>query len=174
MAKKRKTTKKRSSDPGTMPGLAAAGIVLLIWGFTYVSDLTSSAAEEEPYKLPDVLPNEDPTAGRSPGQIPQSPAEPVIGKKPWEESADWDLAVEKGDAGIKQMEKTRKWHENVGGDPFRYRAEMNDARDMLEESLAAIERLKEEFSGSRLALNAITGLERKYSKPLGGLRKESR
>lgn len=183
MAKRSRSEKasRPAGDPGTVPGLAAGGLVLALWALTSLGG-TGSAASENPAGGPFQTP---PTVPEGPAEIGQGATAPPPGTETlqplehqsvqaWEAEEDWQLAVEKGEEGLEKVRKARRRHQRSPGDPFRYKRDMLDARKSLETSLDALRRLEEAYQGDEAALAAIQQQTERYMSVMHGVLKETR
>lgn len=157
----KKGRKQPRIDLGTRAGLAAAALVLLVWGIVeanealFVSRAKAGSEASETAPAPAVAP---PTAAPMPT--------PVGG---WRADPRWEEGVARGEEGLRILEETRRWHEEVGGDPFRYRYEMGRARAALEEAVSQLTALAADHPAA--ASKIRPELER-YRALLGPLHKE--
>ncbi len=179
--KTRRRTRKRAArgDPGTRVGLVLAAVVLVWWGISNLGGGRIEAGGEAggrtgPGSVPRVPPASPPPVPTAPPVLEEgSPEDALPGVSRLERDPRWDKARSLAREGLDRMARTRKWQEEVGGDPFRYRSEMQAAKELLQESMGLLRKLQEDHAADPDAVRRIQAERRKLQKPLAGLFKES-
>jgi hypothetical protein len=153
--------RRKASAGGTLLGLLLAGGLVFVW---YGTELGWAEFVQKVFQPADEKPQEawrPPTGGRvvEGEAFDYTPA--------WERDPRWAAAYQNGEAGKKLMEEAVDRHFNgERGDPFRLRAETEEASELLEKALADLDGLAAEFADSKAAVLEIGKLQRRYGKVL--------
>lgn len=175
-SKKKSVSGPARLDPGTVGGLVAAVAVLGVWGLLQIqADRGSRAGPGEPTRTRPLEAAPVPEAP-PPGPAASDPAAaaPTAVGTAWEADPRWDQALKSGQSGLDLMKSVREWHEQEGGDPFRYRYQMRQVRILLEGAVAKLEAMRQDFAENGAAVRAIDARLAPFKKPLAGLFKESK
>jgi len=159
--KRRRPRRRKSSAGGTLLGLLLAGGLVFVW---YGTEL---GWEEFVAKVFRPGPEEPAERWRPPagGRVVEGQAFDY--QPAWEKDPRWALALEKGEAGRTLMvEAVDRHYNSERGDPFRFRAETEEASRLLQEAVDALDGLAEEFADSQAATLEIGKLQRRYGKVL--------
>jgi hypothetical protein len=165
--KKRKPT---PPDPGFLPGAAAAVIVLCAWGVIALQPSEATAAESgsgsrSATSRPAVEPAPEHTPPAPRPTVEVTPAVPA-----WKQDARWQLAGELGEDALDRIDAEVKRHEDEG-DPFRFRAEMEECRKQIEKSLQLLDELAADFADDPVALSSIENRRKRFEKKIRATRK---
>lgn len=148
MARKKKKDKPKLIDSGTMAGSMAAAAVFLLWLFV---EFAGADPDDEPDTGPDPVPVTENTSGTS---APPN-GEPVSELPAWKEDPRWNKGVKLGKEGIQQAEDALKWNEDVGGDPFYFANQIQEATDKVGQGIRVLEDLKKDYPDDVMAQEAI-------------------
>ncbi|MFQ5749353.1 MAG: hypothetical protein ACE5H3_07855, partial [Planctomycetota bacterium] len=152
-----------------------AAVVLVWWGISALGGGGGEAGGEGSGRpVPRQNPRVPPPVPPAPPILEEgSPEDASPGVSRLERDPRWEKARSLAREGLDQMARTRKWQEETGGDPFRYRSEMRAAQELLQESMGLLRQLQEAHAGEPDAMRRIQAERRRLEKPLAGLFKES-
>lgn len=160
-ARRRPRRRKSSAAGGTLVGLLLAAGLVFTWygtelGWDEMVRRVFQPGEEEPAER-----------WRPPTGDRVVEGEAFDYQAAWEKDPRWAQAWEKGEAGKTLMEEAVDRHYNSEqGDPFRFRAETEEASALLTEAVELLDALEADFADSDAALLEIGKLQRRYGKIL--------
>ncbi len=171
---KKKTPRRKQKDPGFLPGMAAGSFVLIVWALVALQpDGTATPAPAGGGAAPSVSESGPQNASGEPaGEASTGRPAPEVAYSvpPWKQDERWTRAGELGEDALDRIEKEFKRHEEEG-DPFRFRAEMDECRKQIEKAVQLLEELASDYQDDPVAQHSIETRSKRFQKNLRATRK---
>ncbi|MBL7008746.1 MAG: hypothetical protein ISR76_07090 [Planctomycetes bacterium] len=161
-----KKTKRNRKDPGFLPGMAAASFVLVVWGIVALQPDRAGAVE--PGSAVETAPSPAADPAPAPAARPAPEIQPAV--PAWKQDERWAQAGEWGEDALDRIDREIKRHEDEG-DPFRFRAEMNECRQQIERAVGLLDELAGDYQDDPAALHSIDTRRQRFEKKIRATRK---